>query len=39
MKDQDLHIERLRLAVIEGENSGPARPFDMKAFVKAKTGR
>jgi antitoxin ParD1/3/4 len=39
LEEQEQRIERLRLAIIEGENSGPARPFDMKAFVKAKTGR
>jgi antitoxin ParD1/3/4 len=36
LEEQELKIERLRQAIIEGENSGPARPFDMKAFVKSK---
>ncbi len=37
LEEQELKIERLRLAIIEGENSGPTRPFDMKAFIKSKT--
>lgn len=36
MEDEELCIERLRLAIIEGENSGLARTYDMKAFINAK---
>lgn len=39
LEEQELRIERLRLAITEGEKSGPARPFDMRGFVKGKTGR
>lgn len=39
LEEQELRIERLRLAIIEGENSGPTRPFDMKAFVTSKKSR
>jgi antitoxin ParD1/3/4 len=35
-EEQELKIERLCQAIIAGETSGPARPFNMKAFIKSK---
>jgi antitoxin ParD1/3/4 len=40
LEEQELKIERLRQAIIEGEKSGPTRPFDMDDFIsrlKAKS--
>ncbi len=31
--DRDMRIERLRQLVREGEESGPARPFDFDTFI------
>jgi antitoxin ParD1/3/4 len=39
LEEQELKIERLRQAIITGETSGPARPFNMKAFIKSKPDR
>jgi antitoxin ParD1/3/4 len=36
LEEQELKVERLRAAIIEGEASGPATPFDMNDFVKSK---
>ncbi|GGB91725.1 antitoxin ParD1 [Novosphingobium endophyticum] len=32
-EERDLRIERLRELVREGEESGPAEPFDFDAFI------
>lgn len=34
--ERDARIERLRQLVREGEESGPARPFDWDAFMERK---
>lgn len=36
LEEQELKIERLRAAIIEGETSGEATPFSMNDFVKSK---
>ena len=36
LEEQVFTVERLRAAIIEGEASGPATPFDMNDFVKSK---
>ena len=33
---EDAKLEALRAALIEGENSGPATPFDFDEFMKRK---
>lgn len=30
---QDIKLEALRQALIEGENSGPAQPWDLESFL------
>ena len=32
-EERDLHIERLRELIREGEESGPAEPFDLNQFL------
>lgn len=32
----DAKLEALRQALIEGENSGPAEPWDLEAFLKER---
>jgi antitoxin ParD1/3/4 len=34
LEEQEMKIEALREALIEGEESGPAQPFDRKAFLE-----
>lgn len=36
LEEQELKVERLRAAIIEGEASGPAIPFDMNDFLKSR---
>ena len=36
LEEHEAKIEALRAALIEGENSGPATPFDFDAFIKRK---
>lgn len=36
LEEQELKIERLRSAIIKGEDSGPATAFDMGDFIVAK---
>jgi len=36
LEEQETKLERLRAALIAGEESGPARPFDFDAFLKRK---
>lgn len=41
LEDHEIHQETLRQALIEGESSGPATPFDSKRFqseMRAKHG-
>ena len=33
LEEQDAQLAQLRDALIEGEGSGPARPFDNEAFL------
>jgi antitoxin ParD1/3/4 len=34
LKEREAHLEALRAALIEGEQSGPAEPFDSDAFLR-----
>ncbi len=34
LEEREAKLERLRAALIAGEQSGPARPFDFDAFLK-----
>jgi antitoxin ParD1/3/4 len=36
LEEQEAHLEALRAAIIEGENSGLSTPFDFEAFIKRK---
>ena len=36
LEEHELKIERLRSAIDEGEASGPATPFNMGNYLKAK---
>lgn len=36
LEEHELKIERLRSAIEEGEASGPATPFNMDDYLKAK---
>ena len=36
LEDYETRVEALRTALIEGEESGPATPFDFEAFIKRK---
>jgi antitoxin ParD1/3/4 len=36
LEEQELKIEHLRSAIIKGEKSGPATPFNMDKFIAAK---
>ena len=36
LEDQETRLASLRAALIEGENSGPATPFDFDAFLASK---
>jgi antitoxin ParD1/3/4 len=39
LETQEAQLAALRAALIEGENSGPAEPFDFEEFIaKARTG-
>ena len=38
LEDQETKLASLRAALIEGENSGPATPFDFDAFLASKRG-
>ena len=38
LQDRETHHATLRLALIEGEESGPALPFDIEAFLAARRG-
>ena len=34
LEEREAHLEALRAALIEGEQSGPAEPFDSNAFLR-----
>ncbi len=34
LEERDAHLEALRAALIEGEESGPAVPFDFDSFLR-----
>jgi antitoxin ParD1/3/4 len=38
-EERDLRIERLRGLIREGEESGPAQPFDFDSFIAAQFPR
>ena len=38
LEDQETRLASLRAALTEGENSGPATPFDFEAFLSSKRG-
>ena len=37
LEEHEAKVEALREALIEGERSGPAAPFDFDAFIARKT--
>jgi antitoxin ParD1/3/4 len=39
LEEQELKIQALRAALIEGEKSGPSQPFDFDRFLDMKHGR
>jgi antitoxin ParD1/3/4 len=38
LEENEVKLEALRAALIEGEQSGPARPFDRTAFFERMNG-
>ncbi|BBK44070.1 antitoxin ParD1 [Allostella vacuolata] len=38
LEEHEARLRALRAALIEGEESGPAEPFDMHAFIQQKLG-
>jgi antitoxin ParD1/3/4 len=36
IEDPEAHLAALRSALVEGEASGPATPFDFEAFIASK---
>ncbi len=38
LEQEEARLEALRAALIEGEQSGPAAPFDFEAFIALKRG-
>ncbi len=36
LEEEEAKLERLRAALIKGEESGPARPFDFDTFLAQK---
>ena len=38
LEEHEGKVDRLRAALVEGETSGPARPFDVEAFIARKNG-
>ena len=37
LEEHEDKLDRLRAALAEGEASGPARPFDVEAFIARKS--
>lgn len=38
LDEQEIKLEALRGALVEGESSGPSAPLDFEAFIKRKRG-
>jgi antitoxin ParD1/3/4 len=38
LEEQEARLTVLRAALVDGENSGPATPFDFDAFIARKRG-
>jgi antitoxin ParD1/3/4 len=38
LEEHEMKLTALRTTLVEGETSGPARPFDVEAFLKGKRG-
>ncbi|WP_299823361.1 type II toxin-antitoxin system ParD family antitoxin [uncultured Jannaschia sp.] len=38
LEEHEGKVDRLRAALVEGEKSGLARPFDVEAFIARKSG-
>ena len=38
LEEHEMQVERLRAAIIEGEESGEPQPFDFDAFIARKHG-
>jgi antitoxin ParD1/3/4 len=36
LEEREMKIEALRAAIIEGEQSGPSKPFDLEEFIDRK---
>lgn len=36
LEEHEMQVERLRAAIIEGEDSGPSTPFDFDLFLDEK---
>jgi antitoxin ParD1/3/4 len=36
LEEQELRLDALRRALIDGETSGPAEPFDIESFLSMK---
>ncbi len=39
LKVEEMKVERLRAAIQAGIDSGPAEPFDMEEFIRARRAR
>jgi antitoxin ParD1/3/4 len=39
LEEHEMRVEAMRAALVEGEESGPARPFDPDAFLRRMHGR
>jgi antitoxin ParD1/3/4 len=39
LEEQEIKLEALRTALIEGEQSGPSEPFDFASFLEGKRKR
>lgn len=39
LEEHELKVQALRAALVDGEESGPARPFDREAVVERMHGR
>ncbi|MBX3569805.1 MAG: type II toxin-antitoxin system ParD family antitoxin [Rhizobiaceae bacterium] len=38
LEQHEMQIARLRAAIVEGEESGPSKPFDFEEFLAGKNG-
>ena len=36
LEEREMKVEALRAAIIEGEQSGPSKPFDLEDFISRK---